>query len=44
MVLNIWKFRFLLKNLIFQKFKTFLIYEILVKNLKTQTDFKTLTF
>ena len=34
MVLNIWKFRFLLKNLKFQKFKTFWIFEILVKNLK----------
>ena len=39
MVLNIWKFRFLLKNLKLQKFN-----EILVKNLKTQNDFKTLTF
>ena len=30
--LNIWKFRFLLKNFIFPKFKTCWIFEILVKN------------
>ena len=44
MVLNIWKFRFLLKNLKFQKFKTFLFFKILVKNLKNENDFKTFTF
>ena len=43
-VLNIWKFRFLLNNLKSQKFKTFWIVEILTKNLKTQNDFKNLTF
>ena len=33
-VLNIWKFMLLLKNLKFQKFKTFWIFEIFVINLK----------
>ena len=42
--MNIWELRFLLKNLKFHNFKTFWIFEISVKvlkNLKTQNDFKT---
>ena len=40
MLLHIWKFRLLLKNLKFQKFKTLLIFLILNKNLKTETILK----